>query len=136
MKKIILLVSTLTVVMQADISVNDIQSMISEIHKKRPGFDLKTLEATKEPFIRLKDDGNSSSLVDPLDEENAKLELHSILNGKAFINDAWLKVGDKILGYNLKYIGKRGVVLRGGDHIKKLFLHKNKDNIIHIQGRK
>jgi len=35
----------------------------------------------------------------------------------------------------LKYIGKRGVVLRNGNQIKKLFLHDNKNDFIKIEGR-
>jgi len=135
MKKILVTTTLLTASLFSDISVNDIQKMVSEIHEKRPGFDLKTLETTKEPFIRLKESNLTSMFVNPADEEDAKLELHSILNSKAYINESWQKVGDNIMGYTLKYIGKRGVVLRNGDHIKKLFLIKKKENFIHIQGR-
>jgi hypothetical protein len=40
-----------------------------------------------------------------------------------------------IMGYTLKHIGKRGVVLRNGNHIKKLFLHEDRENFITIEGR-
>ena len=57
------------------------------------------------------------------------------MSGKAYINDAWKAIDDTVMGYTLKYVGKRGVVLRNGNHIKKLFLHKERDNFITIEGR-
>ncbi len=47
----------------------------------------------------------------------------------------WSNTGDIIMGYTLKYIGKRGVVLRNGNHVKKLFLHENRDNLIKLEER-
>ena len=42
---------------------------------------------------------------------------------------------DAVMGYTLKYIGDRGVVLRNENHIKKLFLHKTGDNLIKLEER-
>jgi hypothetical protein len=57
------------------------------------------------------------------------------MSGKAYINNSWKKVGDTILGYTVKYIGKRGVVLRNGNTVKKLFLGKSKKNLIMLEER-
>lgn len=136
MKKIFMIIIALTLFLSADLSVQQIQEMVNRIHEKREGVKLETLEDTKEPFVRLEENNNTSTFVIPtVVKEEAKLNLHAIMNGKAYINDHWLKEGENILGYELKYIGKRGVVLRNENHIKKLFLRKNKNNFITIEER-
>ncbi len=135
MKKTLLIVLSLTFSLYADLSVEQIQQMVSKIHEKREGVKLETLETTKEPFVRLEEDNNITTFVIPVKAEEAKLSLHAIVNGKAYINDAWKSVDDTIMGYTLKYVGKRGVVLRNGNHIKKLFLHEKRDSFITLEER-
>lgn len=132
MKKIFLLLS-LTVLVNADLSVEQIQKMVMQIHEKREGVKLVTLETTKDPFIRISEEDNVTTLIIP--EEEAKLVLHAIVNGKAYINDSWSSLGDNIMGYTVKYIGQRGVVLRNGNHVKKLFLHEKRDSFIKLEER-
>jgi len=135
MKKLSILLSLVVSVSYADLSVNQIREMVTKIHQKREGIKLETLENTKEPFIHLQKDSNTSILMIPQKMGETKLVLHAILNGKAYINNEWKKVDDVVGGYTLKYIGKRGVVLRNENQIKKLFLHKEDDNFITIQER-
>ena len=136
MKTLILILLLITTSTYADLSVNQIQEMVKKIHQQREGVKLETLHDTKEPFVRLKSDSNTSTFIIPtVKTEEAKLVLHAIVNGKAYINDEWLKVDENILGYKLKFIGQRGVVLRNENHIKKLFLRKNKDNFIKLEER-
>lgn len=134
MKKIIILFTLFSGYLFADLSMDQIKEMVIKIHEKREGIELETLESTKEPFVRLSEEDNVTTFVIPVKEEATKLTLHAILNGKVYINDAWKKVGDEIGGFTLKYIGKRGVVLRSGNQIKKLFLHKKRENFIMIEG--
>ncbi len=134
MKKIFLLLLPLTVLLNADLSVEQIQEMILKIHEKREGVELLTLENTKDPFVRLQEENNVTTFT-ILEKEEAKLVLHAIVNGQAYINDSWSSLDDTIMGYTLKYIGKRGVVLRHGNHIKKLFLHEKRDNFITLEER-
>jgi len=137
MKKIFLALLLLTACLSADLSVKQIQDMVNKIHEKRAGIKLETLENTKEPFVRLEETNTTSTFVIPTKQITVepKLGLHAILNDKAFINDSWISKGENILGYKLKYIGKRGVVLRNDNHIKKLFLRKKRDNFITIEER-
>jgi hypothetical protein len=109
--------------------------MVKNIHLKREGVSLDTLENTKEPFIRLKKEENITVMELPKQEEDVKLNLHAIMAGKAYINDGWKKINDKVLGYTVKYIGKKGVVLRNGNTIKKLFLGKPKNDFIMLEER-
>jgi len=135
MKNTILIVSLLTASLHANLSVEQIENMVLKIHEKRVGFDLETLESTKNPFVVLKEDDNVTTFVIPEKNEDVKISLHALMSGKAYINDGWKDINETVMGYTLKYVGKRGVVLRNGNHIKKLFLHEERDNIIKIEGR-
>jgi hypothetical protein len=134
MKKIFIFIAVCSMV-NADLSVKQIEQMIEKIHLRREGVDLSTLEQTKEPFIRVKEEDNVTVVEMPKKVEDVRLVLHALMSGKAYINDSWKKVGDTILGYTVKYIGKRGVVLRNGNTIKKLFLGKSKKNLIMLEER-
>jgi hypothetical protein len=92
------------------------------------------LENTKDPFIQLNEENNVTTFT-TAEKEEAKLVLHAIVNGKAYINDSWSSVGDIIMGYTVKYIGQRGVVLRNVNHVKKLFLHEKRDSFIKLEER-
>jgi len=135
MKKLLFLISWLTVLLYADLSVAQIQEMVNRIHKQREGVKLETLEKTKEPFARLQEEDNKTTFVIPVKEKTVKLSLHAIVNGKAYINEEWKSVDEVIMGYTLKYIGKRGVVLRNANNVKKLFLYKKRDNFIKLEER-
>jgi len=137
MKKTLLLLGSLTAFLAADLSVDQIQNMVTKIHQKREGVKLETLETTKEPFVRVEEENNTTVFVIPtkVETKEAKLVLHSIINNKAYINDEWKSVGDTVLGYTLKHIGKQGVVLRNKNHIKKLFLSKQRENFITLEER-
>lgn len=136
MKKILIILGLMTSFIYADLSLAEIQKMVTKIHEKRAGVNLETLEETKEPFVRLEEDENNvSTFVIPekdkeIEAEDVRLILHAIVNGKAYLNDEWVKIGNSILGYTLKHIGKRGVVLRNGNRIKKLFLKKQQESFI------
>jgi len=136
MKKSLLVVLLFSVMVYADLSIEQIQQMITKIHQKREGVGLETLEKTKEPFVKLqlqlheKNNITTSPVQNGIKAEEPKLALHAIMNSKAYINDSWKSVEDDVMGYTLKYIGKKGVVLRNGSIIKKLFLHKKRDNLI------
>jgi hypothetical protein len=119
----------------SDLFVNQIEQMVLKIHEKRQGANLEILETTKDPFIRLKKEENIKIFDTPTKSEELKISLHAIMNGKAYINDEWKSIDDVIMGYTLKHIGKRGVVLRNGNQIKKLFFHKKRDNFIMVEGK-
>ena len=133
MKKLLLIPGLFVLALHADLSVDQIENMVVKIHEKRKGADLSTLDQTKEPFVVRTEEKEEAIYLPPaVVKVETKMSLHAIMNGKAFINDSWKSVGDKILGYTLEYIGKRGVVLKNGNQIKKLFLHENKDDFIKI----
>ena len=135
MKKTIYFLFIFLSFLNADLSKEQIKTMVNQIHQQREGVKLETLEQTKEPFIRIVENNESVEIVIPEIEQQVKLSLHAIMNGKAYINDSWKKKGDVVLGYELVYVGKNGVVLRNENQIKKLFLHKKKNDIIMTKER-
>lgn len=135
MKKLFMIIPFVCTAIYADLSVKQIEQMIESIHLKREGVGLDVLEKTKEPFIVVKEENNETIVEVPKDEPAVKLTLHAIMSKKAYINDGWKKEGDVVLGFTVKYIGKRGVVLRNGNTIKKLFLGKPKNNLIMLEER-
>ena len=135
MKNLILLPLLSSSVLYASLSVAQIENMVKRIHLKREGVDLDTLENTKEPFVLLKKEDNVTVIEIPNKEEDIKLNLHAIMAGKAYINDSWKKIDDKVFGYTVKYIGKKGVVLRNGNTVKRLFLGKPKNDFIKLEER-
>ena len=135
MKNIALLIILFTYNIYANLNVDQIREMVTKIHEKREGISLETLLSTKEPFVRMQEENNVTTFVIPMQVEQTKMSLHAILNQKAYINDQWRGIDDVVGGYTLKYIGKKGVVLRNDNQIKKLFLHKEGKNFIMINER-
>lgn len=134
MKNSIIIIVLLSLGLQADLSVKQIQSMVNKIHQKRDGISLDTLATTKEPFVRLQTENNVTTFVIPtVEKSDVKLVLHAIMNGKAYINNSWMKVDEIVLGYKLKAIGNIGVVLRNENHIKKLYLRKERESLIKFE---
>ena len=137
MKNILIVVSLLSVSLFADLSVSQIENMVKKIQEKRPGFDLETLSMTKDPFVvTLEEEKEELPIyIAPMKKTNANISLHAIMGGKAYINNGWKDINDTVFGYKLKYVGKKGVVLRNGNKIKKLFLHNEMNNFIKIEGK-
>lgn len=136
MKKIAIGFTVLSLAAFADLSVQQIEKMVAQIHEQREGIQLETLQETKEPFVRLEENEDEVTTFVIPEKSEAKLTLHAIVNGKAYINDGWVGLEEKVMGYTLKYIGKRGVVLRNGNNIKKLFLTESENSFIQIEERK
>ena len=134
MKQILLLLSFLNLSLHAELSVKQIEKMVIKIHEKREGVKIETLQKTQEPFLTT--EKNTTKVLNrPNISKETKLELHAVVNGKAYINTKWYRLDDEVLSYHLKFIGKRGVVLRNGNTIKKLYLRKKRENFINLEER-
>ena len=73
MKNILLIISLLTVSLYADLSVKQIENMVTKIHEKRVGFDLETLEMTKNPFIiTLEEEEGRASYIGSTEGKNKR----------------------------------------------------------------
>ena len=70
MKKIFLFLLSLTGLVNADLSVEQIQKLVMKIHEQREGVKLSTLENTKDPFIQLHEENNVTTIIIPEELEN------------------------------------------------------------------
>ena len=131
--KNILFMTLITSTIYADLSMDQIRDMVQKIHDRRDGVSIEKLKDTKEPFVRLEEENNITTFVIPMDKEDTQMSLNAILNKTAYINGEWKRLDDTVDGYTLKYIGKKGVVLRNDKQIKKLFLHEKRENFITIK---
>ena len=66
--------------------------------------------------------------------QNKSLALGAIFNNRAFINNRFYKIGDKIQGYKIKKIYKHSVVLQSHNSIK--VLHMQQKHLIKIKQAK
>ena len=115
-----------------------IDTMVEKIKKPRKGLEVETIEKVKDPFVVAKMSEKASEIVvSELTKPIPNFSLTAIINRYAHINGAWHKEGEKIMGYELKFVGTRGVVMTYEKRIVRLFLpektHLNKD-IIKIEG--
>lgn len=129
MKKIIAGIGFVTTFVFSAVATQAIDKMVSRIKEPRKGVELKELATTPDPFVTVGHDVNVTEIIKPK-KRKRNLTLSGIVNDKAYINGAWHKEGDLVSGYTLKYVGTKGVVLMDEKHIKRLFLHKKREDII------
>ena len=129
MKRVIAGIGIIITFAFSNAGMQSIDKMVSQIKKPRKGVELKELATTPDPFVTVSQKVNVAEIVKPK-KRKRNLTLSGIVNDKAYINGAWYKEGDQVAGYTLKYVGTRGVVLMDEKHIKRLFLHKRREDII------
>ena len=124
----------------ADLSVKEMNMMVEKIKQRRSGVDLKTLDTIKVPFVTIVKDADSKATMfvrkKKKVEKEKPIEVSAIMNKKAFINGKWYKEGDRIYGFKVVFVGKRGVVLKGDDSIKTLFIAQKNNKILQVSERK
>ena len=129
MKRAILTIGFIATFACSDVATQAIDNMVTQIKKPRKGIALKKLSSTPDPFVVVKKDINVTNIIVPK-AKRKDLVLGGIVNHQAYIDGAWHKEDDNISGYTLKYVGTRGVVLVDGEHIKRLFLHKKREELV------
>jgi hypothetical protein len=134
MKNIIIALGFIINVVYAEISLQEIDSMIDKIKKPRDGILLEALAKTPDPFKEavIIENNSTKSIVK---KQERDFSLNAIMNNKAFINGRWQKKDDNVSDYKVIFIGNKGVVLSRERDIVKLFLQKNKNDVIKTQGR-
>ena len=123
-KKLWLAVLLLTS-LHADLSIGQMEVMVEKIKAKRVGVNKQKRTDFVSPFVLIQRDENRSVLEDPK-EKDTVFVLGGIMNSKAFVNETWVKVGDKIEGYEVKAIDEKSVTLVQGDRTITVFLKKSK----------
>lgn len=136
MRRLLIGIIVGSTIVSADLTTEQIEMMVKQIHQKRKGLNTIVFEQIKEPFVKRAESNTTTEIVPVAQEPEEKIELHAILNKKVFIGDRWYKEGDEVGGYRLVYVGKHGIVLKNKNNIKKVFLKKMKRGLIMTKERK
>jgi hypothetical protein len=135
MKQIILIAAAvITTTYSASLSTQDIDKKVSEIQATRNGMNVARFETMSDPFVYFDRNASTGAIITPKMEN--VITIGAIMNGKAYIDGNWKKVGDKVGSYTIKSIGTNVVTLKNGGEIKKLFIgNKQENSLIKLQGR-
>jgi len=135
MKKIVSMLIFASLVTNAD----NIDNIVNKIKSKRVGtIDKKELISVNSPIPTVvivdsnssnNKDNNSSKII--INSENFVLK--AIMNDMAFINNKWVKIGQKVGSYTLVDIMDDSVYLKDKSKTKMIFFKK--ENKIKITGR-
>jgi len=120
----------------ADLSIEQMNVMVSKIKSKRTGLDIKYNKSFVSPFVIFKKDRNATK--EKLEKPKVKavaFSLGAIINNKAFVNKSWVAKGDTMNGYKIVEVNDNSVVLKRDTHEVKLFLKKSKP-IFTLKGSK
>ncbi len=135
MKQIIMIAAAvITTTYSASLSTQDIDKKVSEIQATRNGMNVIRFETMSDPFVYFDRNASTGTIITPKMEN--EVTIGAIMNGKAYIDGSWKKVGDKVGSYTIKSIGANVVIIRNGGEIKKLFIgNKQENDLIKLQGR-
>ncbi len=111
----------------ADLSIKQMDSMVTKVKAKRAGLEIKHKGAFVSPFVILKKDTNATSAK--LEKPRTKVvefNLGAIINNRAFVNKKWVSKGETVDGYKVTALNENGVTLKKEKHVIELFLKKSK----------
>ena len=120
-----LLIIALVSPLFADLSISQMETMVERIKSKRKGNADSNISKVVSPFvmIQIDDDTEKVSIQEP-EKESIVFSLGGIFDHKAFVNGKWLKIGDKISGYEMIEISGKSVKFVQGRHTIEVFLKK------------
>lgn len=108
-----------------DLSIEQMKTMVEKIKAKRVGTTVEKQTGFVSPFVVLQKNQGKVMLENPKGTVVAFV-LGGIINTKVFINQKWIKLGDKIEGYELVEIKDNSVTLRQEKKSITVFLKKSK----------
>ena len=125
-----------------ELSVKEMEHMVEKIKQRRPGVNLEDLDAMKTPFVKKVQEQNETTgeVLPHAEKKNdlSVIEVSAIINKKAFVNGRWIKEGDKVQGFEVVHIGRKGIVIKNEEGVKTLFVasKREKINILQVKERK
>ena len=125
MNKKIWLTCLIILPLYGDLSIGQMEAMVEKIKAKRAGAQMKKDLHFTSPFVSIQRDDNKSVIEDHKSNAVAFI-LGGLINNKAFLNEKWVKVGDKIEGYELTEIRGNSVTLVQDERTIQVFLKKSK----------
>ena len=135
-KTIFFILAILPAYIFADLSIEQMNAMVSKIKSKRAGLDIKDDNSFVSPFVILKKEQNTTKAkFEQPKVKSVAFNLGAIINNKAFVNKSWVAKGDTMNGYKIVEVNDNSVVLKRDTHEVKLFLKKSKP-IFTLKGSK
>jgi len=135
-KTIFFILAILPAYIFADLSIEQMNAMVSKIKSKRAGLDIKDDNSFVSPFVILKKEQNTTKAkFEQPKVKSVAFNLGAIINNKAFVNNSWVAKGDTMNGYKIVEVDDNSVVLKRDAHEVKLFLKKSKP-IFTLKGSK
>jgi hypothetical protein len=137
MRKLYILIVLPIFLYSTSLSYAEITKMVQKIKQERSGIDLNVLDSTPNPFAI------EEVIIPPKEVKAQKVktqiveehyELTAILNHKAFINQEWYEIGDKIGSYTVHSIGYRSVILKNRVRSRKLIIEDTKKRFKMFKG--
>jgi len=127
MRNKIIITALLTYPIFADLSIGQMETMVSEIKAKRVGSMEYNTSNMPSPFVMIKIDENKTELIaDKPKKKTVQFRLGGIVNDKAYVNNRWIGIGDEINGYKLFEIIDDGIIMLQDKHAVKVLLKKNR----------
>lgn len=134
-KYLIISIFSLLLVAGNVVTTKELESKVNAIQAPRVGLNSSDINGIKDPFIYLDRNKTTGALM-PQNHSTIKdidLNLSAIMNGKAFVNNNWLKSGDKVGDYTIITIGNNSVVFSKNNSTKRVFINAKKENLIKLQ---
>ena len=117
----------------ADLSIKKMADMVDKIKAKRISISKDDNVTFVSPFVLLqKDEATSIVTIKASKFDDISFTFGGVVNGSAFVNRSWIKLGDNISGYKLLEIRPNSVIMeRDEEHSVEVFSRKSKQ-ILHI----
>lgn len=140
MKYTLFLWATLsTILLATTLSIKDIDQKVSQIQSPRGGLDGSLFNKVSDPFVYYDRNKTTGAIIMPKEdgEDSNTTRISAIMNGRAFINGGWKKVGDTTGSYKITRIDANCIYLNNGKKTKKVLLNNSlkEKKLIKIQGR-
>ena len=133
MKKLAIFTIAVLVPLSAELSVEQIDNMVKKIQQKRVSKMEIDYKVVPSPFIIIKKDSDTNDTIVTTPTKKISFVLSAIINGSAYINGKWYKVGDVMNDYNVTKISDTEVKLQKGHSTIELFLPKKPVDIPQIK---
>jgi len=106
----------------AELTVEKIESMVTQIQGKRKSKVDIQFDKLPSPFAQIVQvDANATPKMMTV-RENITFRLGAIVNGKAYVNGKWIEAGEQIQGYTVESVGEGKVVLKKLNRTRELYL--------------
>jgi len=133
MKYILVGATLLCAPLFAELTVDKIDQMVTQIQGKRNSKVKIQFEKVASPFATVVHEDAKAAPVMKMVEQQVSFKLSAIINDRAKVNNEWVKVGDVIQGYTVESIEENRVVLKKSNRTVELFLpDPNKTNLLQI----